>query len=120
MSKAAASVFFFSIYLFLLGLILVAFPNVLLSLFRLPETNEVWIRVVGMLVLIIGYYYSVAAKNELASFLRATVIGRFAVLVFFIAFVFLGFAPPILVLFGLIDAVAATWTGFALRAQNQI
>jgi hypothetical protein len=119
MSRAATSVFVFSIYLFLLGLILVAFPNALLSLFRLPETNEVWVRVVGMLVLILGYYYSIAAHNELIPFLRATVIGRFTVLVFFIAFVLLGFAPPVLILFGLIDAAAATWTGLALRAQNQ-
>lgn len=118
MSKAAMSVFVFSIYLFFLGLILVAFPNVLLSLFGIPETNEVWIRVVGMLVLILGYYYSTAAHNELTSFLRATVIGRFSVLVFFIAFVLLDFAPPVLVLFGVIDAIAATWTGVALRAQN--
>ena len=115
MSKAAISVFVFSIYLFVLGLILVAFPNVLLSLFRVPETNEVWIRVVGMLVLILGYYYSTAAQNELTPFLRATVIGRFSVLGFFIVFVLLDFAPPILILFGVIDAVAATWTGLALR-----
>ena len=118
MSKAAISVFVFSIYLFVLGLILVAFPNVLLSLFRLPETNEVWIRVVGMLVLVLGYFYSIAAQNELTSFLRASVIGRFSVLVFFVAFVLLGFAPPTLVLFGVIDAVAAIWTGLALRAQS--
>lgn len=118
MSRAAISVFVFSIYLDVLGLVLVAFPNVLLSLFRIQETNEVWIRVVGMLVLILGYYYSIAAHNELTSFLRATVIGRFAVLVFFIAFVLLDFAPPTLILFGVIDAVAATWTGLALRAQN--
>jgi hypothetical protein len=118
MSRAAISVFVFAIYLFVLGLVLVAFPNVFLSLFRLPETDEVWIRVVGMLLLILGYYYSTAAQNELMPILRASVIGRYSVLVFFIAFVLLDFAPPILVLFGVIDAVAATWTSLALRTQN--
>jgi len=117
MSKAAFSVFVFSFYLFALGLILVVIPNVLLSLFRVPETTEVWVRVVGMLVLILGFYYSTAARNELTSFLRATVYGRLAVLIFFIAFVALGLAPPILIMFGVIDAAAATWTGVALRAQ---
>lgn len=115
MSKAAFSVFVFSIYLYALGMILVAFPNVLLSLFRIPVTTELWVRVVGMLVIILGFYYSTAARNELTPMLRATVLGRFAVLVFFIAFVVIGFAPPVLVLFGVIDAVAATWTGLALR-----
>ena len=115
MSKAAFSVFVFSLYLFALGVILVVIPNVLLSLFRIPATNEVWVRVVGMLVLILGFYYSTAARNELTPFLRATVYGRAAVLVFFVAFVSLGLAPPILIVFGLIDAVAATWTAVALR-----
>jgi len=117
-SKAAISVFVFSIYLFVLGLVLVAFPNALLSLFRIPETTEVWIRVVGMLVLIIGYYYTTAAQSDLTPFLRATVYGRFAVLGFFVAFALAGFAPPVLILFGVIDAVAATWTGYALRASS--
>ncbi len=115
MSKAAFSVYVFSFYLFALGLILVVVPNVLLSLFRFPETNEVWVRVVGMLVLILGLYYSTAARHELTPMLRATVFGRFAVLAFFVAFVLLGFAPPILILFGGIDAIAATWTALALR-----
>jgi len=120
MSKAAFSVFLFSFYLFALGSILVVIPNVLLSVFRIQETNEVWVRVVGMLVLILGFYYSTAARNELTPFLRATVYGRCAVLVFFIAFVGLSFAPPILVLFGVVDAVAATWTAAALRAEPRI
>ena len=71
-----------------------------------------------MLVLILGYYYATAAQSEFIPFLRATVVGRFSVLVFFIAFVLLDFAPPTLILFGVIDAVAATWTGLALRTQN--
>ncbi len=50
MSKSAKSVLVFSIYMFSLGLILVLFPNLLLNIFSVPETNEVWIRVVGVLV----------------------------------------------------------------------
>jgi hypothetical protein len=117
MSKAARSVWVFSLYLYALGVVLLIVPNLLLGLFGVPETNEVWVRVVGMLVLILGYYYMTAARNELTPMIRATVFGRCAVLVFFIAFVVEGFAPPILIVFGVIDAVAATWTFFALRAD---
>jgi hypothetical protein len=56
MSKSAQSLFVFSIYLFTLGLILLIIPNFLLSIFSVPETQEVWIRVVGMLVIILGYF----------------------------------------------------------------
>jgi hypothetical protein len=40
-----------------------------------------------------------------------------AVIVFFAAFVALGFAKPTLLLFGLVDLVGATWTFIALRAE---
>ena len=82
------------------------------------------IRVTGfaltaMLVLILGYYYSTAARNNLTVFMRASVYGRFSVLVFFIAFVALGWAPATLILFGVIDAVAAGWTAVSLRADQR-
>ena len=115
MSSAARSVFVFAIYLFALGAILIVAPNVLLSVFGIPRTDEVWVRVVGMLVVILGYYYLTGARHELVPFLRATVVGRCTVLVTLIAFVVLGLAPPILVLFGVVDAAAAAWTAMALR-----
>ena len=115
MTKAARSVLVFSIYLFVLGSILVVVPNRLLSLFALPHTDEVWVRVVGMLVFILGYYYLTGARHGLTPFLRATIYGRFSVLVFFVGFIIVGSAPPILILFGVIDAAAAAWTAAALR-----
>ena len=115
MSKPAQSVFVFSIYLFVIGSILVVVPNLLFALLGIPETSEVWVRVVGVLALILGFYYFVAARNELTPFLRATVYGRLSVCAFFVAFVLLGFAPPILLVFGVVDAVAASWTAMALR-----
>ena len=117
MSKAALSVWIFSFYLYALGAVLLIVPNLLLGLFGLPSTDEVWIRVVGMLVLILGYYYMTVGRNDLTPMIKATVFGRWGVLIFFIAFVIEGFAPPVLILFGVIDAAAATWTALSLRAD---
>jgi len=117
MSKSATSVFVFSIYLFVLGPVLVVIPNVLLSPFGIAKTDEVWIRVVGMLVLILGYYYNHAAREEYKSFFRCTVYARIGVLLFFIGFVALGLAPVPLILFGVVDVVAALWTALALRSE---
>jgi hypothetical protein len=118
MTKAARSVFVFALYLFVLGGVLVVVPNALLELFRIPPTSEVWIRVVGMLVLILGLYYAGAARRELREFFAFTVWGRGTVLVFFAAFVLLGLAPPVLILFGAVDAAAACWTALALRSDS--
>jgi hypothetical protein len=118
MSKAARSVFVFGIYLLVLGIVLVVAPNVLLEMFFLPVTSEVWVRVVGMLLLFLGFYYTQAARKELSDFLRWTLYPRATVILFFAAFVLLGFARPPLVLFGVVDLLGVIWTAVALRSPK--
>lgn len=107
MSSSAKSVFVFGIYLVVLGITLLVAPNVLLSLFGVPVTNEVWIRLVGMLLVLLAFYYIQAARKELTDFFQWTVYARASVMVFFIVFVVLGLAQAILILFGAIDLLAA-------------
>ncbi len=115
MSRAAKSLFVFGIYLCGLGLILLLVPNLILRVFGVPPTSEVWIRINGMFVLCLSFYYVLAARNELTSFIRWTVWTRIAVLFYFAAFVLLVSAPKALLLFGLIDLLAALWTWLALK-----
>ncbi len=119
MSKEAKSIFVFAVYLILLGITLLVVPNVLLSVFAYPTTDEVWIRVVGMLLVMIAFYYIQAARNELIAFFWWTVYARSAVIIFFIAFVVLGLARPILILFGAVDLLAALWTAVALHSSRK-
>src|SRR5918912_497472 len=100
MSRAAISMFAFAVYLFALGMVLVIAPNVLLSIFGFEPTTEVWVRIVGMLVLFLGYYYLSAARGEVTPFMRWSTNARPLVIVFFAAFVALGWAKPALILFG--------------------
>lgn len=118
MSRAARSLFVFGVYLCGLGLALLLAPNLLLSVFGLPPTSEVWIRVNGMFILCFSFYYVRAARSELTSFIRWTVPGRAAVVVYFTAFVLLASAPKTLLLFGLIDLAAAIWTWLALKKDE--
>ena len=118
MGKSARSLFVFSLYLYVLGAILVLIPNVLLRLFFFPATDEVWIRVVGMLVFILGFYYFQASRNELKNFFQWTVYARSAVLLFFIAFVIAGLVSPLLILFGVVDVAGAIWTQLSLRSEK--
>ena len=109
--------FVFSIYLYIMGFVLVVTPDTLVRIFKFPETDGLWLRVVGMLAIILGFYYSHAARADFRPFFVWTVIARSAVLLFFIAFVIAGLAPPALILFGVIDFVAAMWTLFAIRSD---
>ena len=115
MTGAARSLFVFGIYLAALGVLLLLFPNQLLRIFGAPPTNEIWIRVNAMFVICLAYYYIKAARHGVTAFIRWTVWGRAAVIIYFVAFVLLAGAPKPLLLFGVIDLLCATWTFLALR-----
>lgn len=118
MSNAAKSILAFGIYLALIGLVFLVVPNTPLALFGFPTTNEPWIRVVGLLTVILAYYYIRAAYDEADPFFRWTVYGRPILTVGFIIFVVLGLAPPTLIIFGLPDLLGAIWTGLILHGIN--
>ena len=118
MSNSARSIFAFGLYLVALGVILIVAPNFLLGIFLLPGTSEVWIRVVGVLVLYLGVYYTLAARKEMTDFFQWTVYIRPTLILFFAAFVLLGFVRPVLILFGAVDLLGAIWTGLALRSAE--
>jgi hypothetical protein len=116
MSHPAKSMFVFGIYLAGSGAILILTPNTLFALLGLPSTSEVWVRVVGVLTLVLAFYFIQAARKELTDFFRWTGYARISVMIFFTAFVLLGFVGPVLILFGLVDLLGAIWTGSALRS----
>ncbi len=118
MLSAALTIRVFGIYLVLLGASLMIVPEWVLSTFGLPIPNEVWIRVVGMLAGMLGYYYLRAASAGLTPFFYWTVPARFAVLGFFGIFVSLGLAPTALLALGLVDAAGATRTWGQRFRQN--
>ena len=117
MSRAAKSIFIFGIYVTILGLLITLIPNIILSIFSHPETQEIWIRVAGMLVFILGLYYVAAARAELTEFFRFTVYGRWAVMFFFLAFVIFLNASPVLIAIAFVDLCGAIWTRIALSGD---
>jgi hypothetical protein len=117
MSKSAFSAKAFAVYLFIVGAALVVAPNFLLSIFGVPTTTEVWIRVVGVVAFNIGIYTWVSAENK--EYLQASVYTRLLVFVAFTTFAVIGMASPMIVIFGVADLAGGIWTYFALRADAQ-
>jgi uncharacterized membrane protein len=118
MSKSAVSLFVFGLYVGILGIVFIVAPNFLLKAVSGLCTTEVWIRLFGMLLFYLGFYYTQAARKEMKEFFRWTVYTRSTVIAFAVAFVVLGFAKPPLVLFALLDLLGAIWTGLALRSER--
>jgi hypothetical protein len=110
MDSTTTSIFVFGIYLIFVGAGFLFIPNILLPLFRLPKTDEPWIRVMATLVLIIAYFYLVAAHNNLTPIYWATVYGRSFVFLSFLVLVLTKKARPMLIVFGIVDALGAIWT----------
>jgi hypothetical protein len=119
MSDSAKSLFVFGIYSLMLGVTLMVTPNLLFGLVGIPATQEVWVRVAGMLLFALGIYYTLTARNGLTEFFKWTVYTRGSVVFFFAVFVLMGFAKPVLILLGCVDLLFAVWTGLALRSEKK-
>ncbi len=115
MSAAAKSVFAWGLYLFAVGTLFLLAPNVGLPLFGFAPATDVWIRMVALLALILGYFYVQASRAELTPLFRWKVQGHAFGVLCMLAFVVLRLAPPALLLFAAADAVGALWTWLALR-----
>lgn len=108
----------FGAYLALSGTSFYFAPDVALAMVGLPAPTDVWIRLVGLLSAILGMYFVYCARPEQRRFFQATVIARLMFFTGVAALAALGAAPPILVLFGVVDLAGAAWTQLALYATR--
>ncbi len=115
MTPAAKSVYYFGFYLYLVSATLIFIPNILLGTLGIPETNEVWIRVLGVIVGLIAFYYHQSGAKNISTFFPLTIPTRIIVLLSFILFAVLNMASPMLIGFGVIDFAGAMWTMTALK-----
>jgi hypothetical protein len=117
MSRAAFSARVFSMYVMAVGAALLLVPNLLLGLFGIAPTGEIWIRVAGLIAFNLGIYVWVAARH--LPFLQASVYTRTLVFIVLTGFAATGMGEPMLALFGVVDLCGAIWTWLALRADAQ-
>jgi len=117
MNKSAVSITAWGLYCLGLGLGFLFIPNVLLPIFGFPTTTEVWIRVVGLIVMALAVYHIHCARNNVIPFFQITVPGRIGFAIGLIVLFLMGFAGVGLVLFAIIEIMGAAWTWSALRGQ---
>ncbi len=118
MKSSSTSVLVFGIYLIGMGLGFLLTPNMVLGIFGIPATDEVWPHVVGVLALVLASYYISAARADLKTFAKWTVPARIGVFVAFTGFVVAGLVGPVMIMLGAVDLLGALWTGWALKAEG--
>ena len=119
MTSSGKSLYYFGIYTVFVGIGLVIFPNTILGIFRLPLTEEIWVRIAGWLIGLLGYYYLIAGKKSIHEFIRLSVWGRASVFLFYVVIVGLQLVQAIVLVFGLVDLAGAVWTHKALKSQSK-
>ena len=118
MNKSSTTLLVFGVYLIGMGLGLVFVPNFVFATLGFPASSEVWPHVVGVLALVLAFYYISAARAHLSTFSQWTVPARIAVFVAFTAFVLAKWVGPMLVMIGAVDLIGALWTWWALRTEG--
>lgn len=110
MDAPTLSIFIWGIYVILIGVFLLFMPSKTLIVFGHEKPKDHWIRVVGIMALSIGYFYLISAQNEVYSFYWASIYARIVGLIGFSGLVVFKIAKPKIILFGIIDAIGASWT----------
>ncbi|MDO9091878.1 MAG: hypothetical protein Q7U99_04425 [Rubrivivax sp.] len=105
----------FGLYLCGTGALLLLAPAVLLAPLDLPVPQDVWIHILGVVALALGFSDLMAAREGGVSLLRASVWRRALAGVALLALVLAAMAPAAVLLFALVDMAAAVWTALAMR-----
>lgn len=117
--KPARTIALFGIYLLILGAGVIFAPETLASLLFMAPPADAFYLIVGMLAVLLGYYYIRAAQEDCIGFFQATVIGRMAITAGAIVFMIMGEMPFNLLPVFLVDTLGAVWTMRALTAHGE-
>jgi len=120
MTRAALSVYMYGLYLTVsVAPPFLFLPHFTLGLFGLSAGDELWVRFTGILAGVLGGFYIAAVLTRNTPVLSWTVPARYASASFMAVMVMLGAAGPGLLLFAALDALSASITWVAIRADTE-
>jgi hypothetical protein len=114
MTTAARSALVHGAYALIGGLSLLVFPNEI-KMIGFDSQGDLWLRVFGLEVAVLGFFYIRAAQQENRQFFLASVYGRISFTIILFIMVVLDLSSINLVLFGVPDFLTAIWTTIGLR-----
>jgi hypothetical protein len=107
----------FAVYLSILSGMLLFWPSGFLLL-GFENVSNPWVPTLGYIVGALAFFYFMAIRENAINFYAWTTYARFPLIIFFLALVVSGKAPPIMLLVGLIDTGCAVWTSIALKHER--
>jgi hypothetical protein len=119
MSKTAVSITVYGIYLGSAGVGFMFIPDVLLQVLSLPPTNEVWIRLFGVLAVVLAAKAYYPVRMNVVALMQFDVYTRTFAGIFITVLVVMGLAPRIMLILAIIDILASVWTQVAIFADRR-
>jgi hypothetical protein len=117
MSRAALTLMIYAIGFGSAGLGLMLVPNLILPLFGFAQTQEVWIHLIGLLMISLASYDIIAAQYEIEPIIQLSVPGRLFAGAAMIATWLLGMVGAGILFFAAVDILGALATMAALRGM---
>lgn len=118
MNPACRTIFLFGFYPLFAGLSMILAPALPLQLLGWPIEGLDWIRMLGVVTMIVGYYYLRLGSSDVLAFCRFSAQARLLIPLAFVAMVFAFDMNPLYVALTAVDFLGGLWTWQALRKQN--
>ncbi|MDA7946436.1 MAG: hypothetical protein MPJ78_03055 [Hyphomicrobiaceae bacterium] len=120
MTRAQLSVYMFGLYLISgVALPFLIIPHFALGMFGISAGDGMWVRFVGVLAGILGAFYIAAVLTRTDIMLGWTVPARYATATFLCTMVALGKVGLALLIFAALDALTASITWIAIKADAE-
>lgn len=117
-NPASKTIFWFSFYPLGAGLTMILAPTLPLTLFDFPNEGIDWIRMLGVVTAIVGYYYLNNGRTGGIQYARFTVHARVLIPLVFALMVMAYNMPAIYIALTAVDFAGGLWTWLALRSMN--
>lgn len=114
MRSPTLSMFTFGLYYVVAGSGYLVLPGFVSSQLDVTASGEIWVRFAGLLLLLLGYLYIQAGRQQLIPFFRWSVHIRALSFLTFVILWLLGIAEVIVLIFAIVEIGGALWTWFSL------
>ncbi len=118
MNPACRTIFLFGFYPLLAGLSMIIAPALPLQMMGWPVEGLDWIRMLGVVTMIVGYYYLQLGANDVLTFCRYSAQMRLVIPFVFVLLVLVFNMNPLYIALTAVDFLGGVWTWSALRKQG--
>ena len=116
MQKSYKSIDFQMGYSFVSGISLLVAPNFFIGLIGFAPTQEIWIKAIGLMALMLCFYYYNIARSSSYQAVLGTVYGRWFFSSVVIGIALLGVIPKFVILAMIFESGLALWSWREIRA----